>query len=211
MHELTKGACPAKQKKPLLVTRGFFMPKKVIRVILKDMLRLSATLFKQPVVSLRTGGKIATAIEPVIDPRNLKVLGWWCDERGKDGPVILLTEDVRQMTPQGLAVDGEDELSEPKELVRHKEVLNIKFQLIGKTVKTKRRKLGKVNDFSYNDGMFVQKLYVSAPIVKLLSSTDTHLIDRTQIVEITDDYILVRDTEVTAGAEEMATAPAAGA
>lgn len=148
------------------------------------------------------------AAEPVINPHNLKILGWWCKERGKSEPLILLVDDVRQMTPQGLAIDGEHDLSTPQELVRHKEILDIKFQLIGKTVKTKRRKLGKVNDFSYNDGMFVQKLYVSAPIIKLLASTDTHLIDRTQIVEITDDYILVRDTEVPAGAEEMAPAPA---
>jgi len=112
------------------------------------------------------------------------------------------------MTPQGIAIDGEHDLSAPAELVRHKEILDIKFQLIGKSVKTKRRKIGKVNDFSYNDGMFVQKLYVSTPIVKLLASTDTHLIDRTQIIEITDNYILVSDTEVPAGAEEMVTAPA---
>ncbi len=165
-------------------------------------------MMNQPVVSLRTGGGIATAVEPVINPHNLKILGWWCKERSRNEPVILLVEDVRQMTPQGIAIDGEHDLSAPAELVRHKEILDIKFQLIGKSVKTKRRKIGKVNDFSYNDGMFVQKLYVSTPIVKLLASTDTHLIDRTQIIEITDNYILVSDTEVPAGAEEMVTAPA---
>jgi hypothetical protein len=32
-------------------------------------------------------------------------------------------------------------------------------------------------------------------------------IDREQIVEVTDKYILVRDTEVKAGAEELASVP----
>jgi hypothetical protein len=90
------------------------------------------------------------------------------------------------------------------DLVRHKEILDIKFQLLEKTVKTKRHKLGKVADFSYNDGMFVQKLYVSRPVTKIFSSEDTLLVDRTQITEVTDSYILVRDTEISATEESVA-------
>ncbi len=157
-------------------------------------------------MSLRTGGRIASAAEPIINPHNLKILGWWCSSLKSNQRLVLLTEDVREIMPSGLAVNDEEVLSPPDDLVRHREILDIRYQLIGKAVKTKRRKLGKVTDLSYNDGMFVQKLYVSRPITKLLSSQDTLLIDRTQILEVTDSYILVREAEVTE--TEKAVAPA---
>jgi len=108
------------------------------------------------------------------------------------------------VTTGGLAVNDEEDLSSPDDLVRHKEILDIRFQLIDKPVRTKRRKLGKVSDYSYNDGMFVQKLYVVKPLRKVFTTEDTLIIDRTQILEVTDHYILVRDTEIPEGAEELA-------
>lgn len=172
------------------------------------MLFMSKNLFNRPVMSLRTGSRVATAIEPIINPHNLKILGWWCASHHKSGRQVLLTDDVREIMPSGIAVNDEDVLSSPDDLVRHQEILNIRFQLIGKNVKTKRRKLGKVADFSYNDGVFVQKLYVSRPITKLLSSQDTLLIDRSQIIEVTDSYILVSDAELRATVEETVPAGA---
>ena len=146
-------------------------------------------------MSLRTGAQIGVASEPIIDPNNLKIVGWWCN--GPSGNnLVLLAEDVREMMPQGLAVNDEAAFSQANDLIRHKEVLDIRFQLLEKPVKTKRHKLGKVTDFSFNDGMVVQKLYVSKPVTKIFSSNDLLLIDRAQIVEVTDSYILVRDAEV---------------
>lgn len=155
-------------------------------------------------MSLRLGGQVAVALEPIINPHNLKILGWWCKERSGSQPVVLLVDDVRESTSEGLAVDDADVLAAPQDLVRHKEILDIHFKLLDKTVKTKRSRLGKVADFSYNDGMFVQKLYVSRPLHKVFSTEDTLIIDRSQILEVTDSYILVRDTDVPAGAEELA-------
>ena len=149
------------------------------------------------------------ATEPIINPHNLKILGWWCSPRGGRGSLVLLAEDVRESMPQGLAINDDEALTAPNELVRHREILDIKFQLIDKTVKTKRQKLGKVSDFSYNDGFFVQKLYVSRPVTKIFSSQDTLLIDRTQILEVTDAYILVRDSDVTVAEEAVVPAGAA--
>ena len=165
-------------------------------------------MMDQRVISLRLGGHIAIAKTPVINPHNLKILGWWCKEPAESQLKILLIEDIRQASSEGLAVNDEDVLSSPADLVRHREILDVKFELLGKTVKTKRAKLGKVNDYSYNEGMFVQKLYVARPVTKILATESTLIIDRTQILEVTDNYILVRDTEVTADAPEFAAAPA---
>jgi hypothetical protein len=170
------------------------------------MLMLSKSLAGRPVMSLRSGSQIALAVAPIINPHNLKILGWWC--KGHDGKaLVLLADRVRDIMPSGLAVNDEEDLSTPEDLVRHKEVLDIHFELMDKPVKTKRQKLGRVSDFSYNDGMFVQKLYVARPLHKVFTAEDTLIIDRTQILEVTDHHILVRDTELRSTAEDLSTAP----
>lgn len=167
------------------------------------MMMLSKSLLNRPVMSLRSGEQIAVAEEPVINPHNLKILGWWCQTTGGQN-MVLLAEDVRELMTNGLAVNDEEDLSSPEDLVRHKEILDIRFQLMDKPVRTKRHKIGKVSDYSYNDGMFVQKLYVVKPLRKVFTTEDTLIIDRTQILEVTDHYILVRDTEIRATADELA-------
>lgn len=159
------------------------------------MLLLSKELYGRDILSLRTGSAVALAEKPIIDPSNLKIIGWWCKSFSARDSKILLSEDVRELLPGGLAVNDEIELSEPDELVRHRDVIDLKFTLEGKQVKTKNRKLGKVSDYSFNEGYFVQKLYVEQPLVKALSN-DTLIIDRRQIIEITDRYIMVKDTEI---------------
>lgn len=170
------------------------------------MLKLSKSLFSLPVLSLRSGGPMAIAEEPIINPHNLKIVGWRCTVGDKEQ--VLLIEDVREIIPEGIAVNDDADLSSPEDLVRHKEILDIRFELINKPVRTKRQKLGKVSDFSYNDGYFVQKLYVARPLHKVFSSDDTLIIDRNQIIEVTDHYILVKGTEVEEPDEELAPASA---
>jgi len=167
---------------------------------------LSSSLVNRPVLSLQAGGVIATAQEPIINPGNLKIIGWRC--KSGNHKLILLTQELRDISEQGLIVNDLSALSSPEELVRHHEIINLNFQLTSKPVKSGRGRLGKVSDYSYNEGLFVQKLYVDQPLVKVLSGTGTLIIDRTQIQEITDSYILVNDTDVKASSEEMATAAA---
>lgn len=157
------------------------------------------------VLSMRLGGPIATAVEPIINPHNLKILGWWCALPNIKTHQILLAEDVRELLPEGLAVDDDTALSEPNELIRHQSILGMHFHLIDKEVRTKGGKIGKVSDYAYDSGgLVIVKLYVARPLSKLLAKEDTLIIDRSQIIEITDKHILVRDTEVKVTDEEMA-------
>ncbi|OVE79293.1 hypothetical protein BVY00_00815 [bacterium G20] len=175
----------------------------------KDMLLMSKSLYNQPVMSLRLGTPIAIAVEPIINPHNLKILGWWCKTPSSTKQQVLLAEDVREVTPKGLVINDEGALSHADDLVRHNEILSLHFQLLDKVVKTKRHKLGKVGDFVYeNGGMLVQKLHVARPFTKLLAKEDTLIIDRTQIIEVTDHFILVRDTDIKVTEEELAIAGA---
>jgi len=169
------------------------------------MLQLSNTLIDIPVMSLRTLGVVATAERPIINPNNLKIEGWYCQDQFSKNTLILLSKDIRDIVPQGLAIDDYDSLSEPEELVRLQEILEIGFELIGKLVITDRkRKVGKVTDYAVDANSFtVQKLYVSQPVYKNLTGGQLS-IGRTQIVEITNRHVVVKDVEEKIGA----TAPA---
>jgi sporulation protein YlmC with PRC-barrel domain len=122
---------------------------------------------------------------------------------GQNNQQVLLADDVREIMPRGLAINDEADLCTPEDLVRHRELLNIRFRLMDKVVKTKRHKLGKISDYAYDqNSMFVEKLYVMRPLVKMFASEDTLIVGRNQIVEITDKYILVKDADVTETEEE---------
>jgi sporulation protein YlmC with PRC-barrel domain len=173
------------------------------------MMRLSKQVSDVPVMSLRTGGRIATAIEPIINPNNLKIEGWYCEDAFSKEHVVLLATDIRDFVPQGIAVNDHEALSDPEDLVRLREILELEFSLVGKPVITNhKRRLGKVTDYALDpETMLIQKLYVSRPLYRSLSDSQL-TIDRTQIIEITDRRIIVRDADVKAEAPATATAPA---
>lgn len=169
------------------------------------MLQLSAALKDLPVMSLRTGGMVAKAISPIINPNNLKIEGWYCQDNFSKNTLILLSKDVRDLVPQGLAIDDHGVLAEASELIRLREVLNLKFEVLGKPVYTDmKRKVGKVSDYATEmESLIIKKLYVAQPIYKNLSGGQLS-VDRTQIVEITDKQITVRDVDVKAGSPSPA-------
>ncbi len=181
------------------------------RIIKTTMLKLSGAITNIPVMSLRTGGKIATATTPIINPHNLKVEGWYCSDAFSKETLILLAQDVRDFVPQGLAVNDHEVLSRPDELLRLQDVLKLKFKLLGKLVVTNhKRRIGKVADYALETTSFViQKLYVARPMYR--SVTDGQLsIDHSQILEITDKRVIVKEADVKVGAGVPRTAAAAG-
>ncbi len=170
------------------------------------MLTLGQPLLGKNILSLRIGGPIGIVNEPIINPNNLKVEGWHAVDTYKK-TTVLLSQDVRDILPQGFVVNDHEALTHPSELVRLKEILEHNFNLIGKPVYTTgNKRLGKVSDYSFEkNAFFVQKLYVSQSIIKSFSG-GTLTIDRTQIVEITHKRITVE--EATAADPVATPAPA---
>lgn len=164
-------------------------------------------LLNRPVMSLRTGTQVATTVDAVINPTNLKVEGFYCQPTDNKKRLVLLYQDIRDIIPQGVVVNDLEVLSEPDELVRLKEVMSLHFELVGKQVVTvNKEKVGKVSDYATETTtMFVQKLYVAQSLLK--SFTGGNLgIDRTQIVEITDKKVVIQELaqKVPAGATAAA-------
>lgn len=175
------------------------------------MLILGQPLIGKKVLSLRTGGPLGEIIEPIINPNNLKIEGWFVNDRFNRRRSILLSREVRDILSQGFVVNDHEALSDPADLVRLKNILNIGFELIGKSViTTHKMRLGKVNDFALDkDQAFIQKLYVTPSIFKSLKG-GSNIVDRSQIVEITNRHIVVKEATILATQESQvpAVAPA---
>jgi len=162
------------------------------------MLRLSNNYTNRSILSLRTGGVIGVATTPIMNPNNLKIEGWYAQNRLEKGDFILPILEIRDFIIKGLVVNDHDALTHPDDMIRLKEILELRFELIGKLVVTENKKrLGKVVDYAVDEqSNFVQKIYVTPPLLKGLTN-DQILIDRSQIVEITDKKIIISNPEAT--------------
>lgn len=158
------------------------------------MLRLSESVLNRPVMSLRTGQQVAIAREPIINPNNLKIEGFYCSDKFSKGELVLLYQDIRDIIPQGFVVDDHDVLTPAEELVRLRDIMQLGFTLIGKPVITiSKEKVGKVSDYATElETMYIQKLYVSQSVFKSLAGGNLG-IDRNQINEITDRKIIINE------------------
>ncbi|MDB5170300.1 MAG: hypothetical protein JWN82_696 [Candidatus Saccharibacteria bacterium] len=170
------------------------------------MLQLSATLLHKSVFSLRTGQPVATVSGAIFNPNNLKIEGFYCQDSFSKKQLVLLYQDIREVLKEGFVVNDHDVLAEATELVRLKDVLALRFELLGKQVETiSKQKVGKVTDFAVEtETMFVQKIYVSQSLLKNFTGGSLS-VDRSQINEITDKRIIINELL----GESRATVPAA--
>jgi sporulation protein YlmC with PRC-barrel domain len=164
-------------------------------------------LINRPVLSLRINRQVATTLSAIINPDNLKIEGFYCQDNQTRKQLILVSQDIRDVLSQGLVVNDQDVLSEPGDLVRLEKLLQLNFQLIGKAVETtSKQKIGKVSDYAVEvQTLYIQKLYVSQSVFRSFSGGNLG-VDRSQIVEITDKRIVINDLEakVPVGARAVA-------
>jgi sporulation protein YlmC with PRC-barrel domain len=174
------------------------------------MLQLSGTLVNKPVLSLQTSSQIALAVGFLIDPTSLKIIGLQCKDNFGGQNKILLAQDVRDILAQGYVVNDLHALTDPKDLVKFKDLIDLNFQLTGKTVVTdSKKRLGKVSDFAVEkETLYIQKFYVEQSLIKSLSGGQLS-VDRNQIVEITPKKIIIQDPQQPL--QDQAPAPAAAA
>lgn len=158
------------------------------------MLQLSNAFANKNVMSLRTGTPVAQILRPIINPNNLKIEGFFCQDVYNKQELVLLYQDIRELLPQGFVIDDHDVLAQPSELVRLEELIKINFQLINMPVMTSsKEKIGKVADFATEvESMFIQKLYVSQSVFKSFTGGQLS-VDRNQVIEINDRRILIND------------------
>lgn len=151
------------------------------------------------VLSLHVGGTIAKTVSPIIDPNELKVVAFFVDGavvRGEEAGNILETKSIREFSSLGMIVDSADEFVNEGDVIRLDEIIALDFKLIGLLVETKRgTKLGKVVGFTMNvDNFMIQQIVVKRPFMKSFNDPEL-LIGRSEVVEISDYKITVKDEE----------------
>ena len=164
-------------------------------ISIPTMLLLTNSFLNRNVMSLRNGRPVATSLQPIINPNNLKIEAFYCqDSIDKKKTLVLLSQDIHDILPAGIVINDHDVLTEAEDLIRLKPIIEIGFTLIGKQVVTEnKKKLGKINDYACDSGsLYIKKLYVSQSVVKSFSGGNLS-IDRNQIIEITNRKIVVKD------------------
>lgn len=162
------------------------------------MLVSSQQLIGAPVLSVRAGGSVTNIAELVIDPDQLKIVAFRCagGPVPPDGANLLSATSVREYSIYGFVIDDIEDLVAQGEVVRIDEALRLNFHLLGLKVETKKgTKLGKISNFTVNsDDFLIQQLIVQRPPIKALMDPEL-TIPRQEIIEVTDDKIVVKDEE----------------
>lgn len=158
------------------------------------MLLLGSRLLNFPIMGLQTGSELARTVQPVIDPASLSIIAYTVSSPLLDGtvPAFLRIADARELSDIGLIVDSVDEFVRLGDVIHLDEIYSLHFSVVGmKVVDEKRRKLGKVYDFTIDVGDFsIQQLSIKRPFVQRLSDPEL-LVHRSQIIEITAEAIVV--------------------
>lgn len=163
-----------------------------------SMLVFVDELLALPVVSLQTGQELAHLTKAIIDPRQLHVMAFYCEGPNLDmDPAVLHTDDIREVSSLGLIVDSAENIMSPEDLVRLQQVLHFEFDLNDKlVVDDLGGKIGKVSNYSVEATTFyIIKLYVRPTLMQAWRTTE-RVIDRSQIVEITDKHIVVKSATI---------------
>lgn len=172
------------------------------------MLVLSEAIYGRKVMSIHAGGQIATLQDPLIDPKNLKIVGFGVSARGLQYYSVLHSSDIREWGNIGVIVNSEDAIMEVDEnMPKIKYLAEAGFKLEGIGVRTESgKRLGKVRNFVFEtEGYFVVKLYVeNRGILSLMNGT--RVIERDSIVNVTKKFLVVsEDTlKVRSGSKKKA-------
>ena len=169
------------------------------------MLVYNSKLINMPVLSVQTGRPVGYISSAIVDPDSLKILAFRLNGGIVSGSENLLdVNSVREYSSIGLVIDDADELVSSDDVVKIKKVIELNFDLLNLKVETKKgTKLGKVIDFTVtSEDFIVKQIIVKRPLVKSL--TDPELtIPRSEIVEVTDYKIIIKDEEKTIKARAM--------
>jgi len=157
---------------------------------------LGSKIIGSDVFSVHAGHNIAKVRGWIVDQKDLKLSLLIVEARNKN-IMYLQTGDIRSIgiiNGPSVIIDYEEKLSDKDDLIRQKDTIESKFDLMGAKVYTQSgKKIGRVKDLSidYQD-FFVLKLHIKARAIQRVLN-ERLLVDRTDIVEIKKDRIIVKD------------------
>ncbi len=150
-----------------------------------------------PVMSLQTGKELARTHLAIINPHNLTIVAYLVTGKTLDyDPSYLRIADVREIGNIGMIIDNSDEFITEDDIVTEKTTYEMEYDLNNKQVVDERKKkIGKVNDYTIDlDSFVIQQISVRRPLLQSFKDAEL-LIHRNQIVEVTDDLIIVKSAK----------------
>lgn len=162
------------------------------------MFILASHLSNLPIIALQNSAIVANVGDLIIDPTKLELMALYAKQPGWRGQeAVLMVRDIREIAREGLVVDSLEDIEDVSEIVRLKELVEHPFKLMGiKVASESGSNLGHVEDASIDTETYqVDKLYVRPSLLRnfLLNNL---VINRKQIVSVTDKEIVVRDATV---------------
>lgn len=167
------------------------------------MLLSTKELIGIPVMSLQTGTEIAVTTELIIDQATLHILSYELDgPQLTETPSFLRVEDIRELSDIGFIVDSSDTLTILDDIVVDIESYKTPLHLEGmRVIDDQGKKLGKVEKAIMDTTTFtIKQIHVKQPLFRNLSDTNL-LINRSQIIDIKKDHLVVRSASIKAQIE----------
>jgi len=175
----------------------------------RGMYALASQLIGLPVLSLQNAETITHVTGLIMEIKSLEVIAFSCEpsrDLGKH-PVLLL-RDIRQVAIDCLLINTAEDLVEAGEIVRLAPLLKRDFDPRGiKVVTDLKRKVGTVEDYTVNLQTYhLQKIYVRRSLVRSWVGASL-IIDRAQIIEVSEREFTVRDSTIPASERAAVLAP----
>lgn len=159
------------------------------------MLYLASKLQNLGLYTIRLGGCIGNLNKPIVNPHNLHIDGFYCILPNNPEDQIILDIDIRDLSLKGAIINNHEDVSQAEDLVRLKEVLDLNYNVIGKSVYAGNKKIGKVSDYAIdNKSLFIIKLYVQPPVWQALTAHEL-VVDRSSILEVSESKIIISGPE----------------
>ena len=150
-------------------------------------------LIGKAVISLESRRRVGQINGILINPQNLSVSGLWVRSRYEKINLILTIGEIRQLTSERVLIDSQDNLSDSSDLPKLKDVLRLRYNLIGKKIVTENRYIGVVSDFNFNNNTYeISHLIGSYRGLKRLK-LEQLTFDRNQIVKVDSQKVVVDD------------------
>ena len=170
------------------------------------MLITIKNLLNAPLMSLQTGQPLAKIDSAIIDPRELKILAFFCSGPMVDfQPAVIYASDIREFGRMGAIIDSSDKILPLDDLVRLQEVLDFGFNLDGiRVIDTHKTRLGKVANYTIDPESFlIQQLIITPTFAKSFQIASL-TISRQQIKEINNSHIVVEAPDIKSRAQGFA-------
>ena len=168
------------------------------------MLLLGSTFEKMPVLSLRSSCAVGRVVGHLINPHKLKIDAIWCHIGGIRSPQLILSQDIREVSPRGVIVDDHAVAIAPEEAIRLKPIIDLSYEILGKKVVSGRLTIGKATDYAIDrDTFMIQKIYANPNMWGMLKTAKL-TIDRSQVIEVSPSYIRINDSRVTSRTQQKA-------